>query len=64
MKKIHSEDYYELAVFLMDFHSGQDSRGYRILCKLNPRNFSSAFCEECRQGEVYAYLVDNYAQRV
>jgi hypothetical protein len=53
-----------LAVFLMDYHSGQGSRGYRILCKLNPRNFSSELCEEMRQTPEYDQLVYKYAGRV
>ena len=55
---------FELAVFLMDYHSGQWSRGYRLLCKLRPQNFSSAFCEELRETEVYAELVQKYAGKV
>ena len=64
MRKIKRSDYFELAVFLMDYHSGQWSRGYRLLSRLNPGNFSSEFCEECRQTEVYEYLVKNYAEAV
>jgi len=65
MRKIKREDYFELAVFLMDHHSGQWSRGYRLLSRLSPRSgFSSAFCAECRQTEVYQYLVANYAGKV
>lgn len=64
MRKIHRSDYFELAVFLMDYHSGQWSRGYRLLCKLRPRNFSVALCEECRETEIYYYLVQHYAEKV
>lgn len=64
MKKLAKEHYWELAVFLMDYHSGQWSRGYRLLCRLNIRNFSSSLCEELRQNEAYQWLVDNYANRV
>ena len=64
MRKIAKDNYFELAVFLMDYHSGQSSRGYRLLCKLNPRNFSSALCEEMRETECYQCLVANYANRV
>ena len=64
MTPIKKENYWELAVFLMDYHSGQWSRGYRLLCKLNPENFSSSLCEECRNTEIYQYLVENYANRV
>ena len=64
MRKIHKDDYFALAVFLMDYHSGQWSRGYRLLCKLRPENFSSALCEEMRETECYQYLQANYANCV
>jgi hypothetical protein len=64
MRKIHKENYFELAVFLMDYHSGQWSRGYRLLSKLWPSNFSSVACEELRDTECYMYLVANYADKV
>jgi hypothetical protein len=50
MRKIPS--YFELAVFLMDYHSGQWSRGYRLRCRLDPSNFSSALCEELRESNL------------
>lgn len=64
MKKLSKDYYWELAVFLMDYHSGQWSRGYRLLCRLNPENFSSALCEEMRQNYAYQWLVENYEDRV
>ena len=64
MRKIRKENYWELAVFLMDYHSGQRSRGYRLLCRLSPNNFSSSFCEEMRESPVYEYLVSKYAETV
>ncbi len=64
MRKIAKENYWELAVFCMDYHSGQWSRGYRLLCRLQPRNFSSALCDELRDTECYAWLVANYANKV
>jgi hypothetical protein len=65
MKKIPKENYFELAVFLMDYHGGQWSRGYRLLCKLGPRGgFSSRFCEEMRDTDCYQYLVMRYATKV
>ena len=42
MRKIPKAYYLELAVFLCHFHSGQWSRGYRILSKLREQ-WSSAF---------------------
>jgi hypothetical protein len=64
VRKIHKQDYFELAVFLMDYHSGQWSRGYRLLCKLNVQNLSSRACEELRETEIYQYLVAHYANKV
>lgn len=55
---------FELAVFLMDHHSGQYSRGYRLLCRLSPKHFSSALCEEMRETETYQELVSKYANQV
>lgn len=65
MKKVHKQDYFELAVFLMDYHSGQWSRGYRLLCRLGARsNFTSQFMQDCRETEIYQYLVSQYASKV
>jgi hypothetical protein len=61
---MHVPDRFALAVFCMDYHSGQWSRGYRLLCALNPRNFSSDFCEEMRQTYTYKHLVKNYADKI
>jgi hypothetical protein len=44
---------FELAVFCMDYHSGQFSRLYRLLCRLSPANFSASFCAEMRDTETY-----------
>ena len=55
---------FELAVFLMDYHSGQWSRGYRLLCRLSPSGFSSSFCQEMRETIVYEELVAKFAERV
>lgn len=64
MRKIAKDYYAELAVFLMDYHGGQTSRGYRLLCRLGPKNFSSIFCEQMRETECYQYLAANYAETV
>lgn len=64
MKKIRKENYFELAVFLMDYHSGQWSRGYRLLSKMGLKNMSSRLAEELRESETYQYLVDQYAGKV
>ena len=64
VRKIPKENYWELAVFCMDYHSGQNSRGYRLLSKLNPENFSSRLCEELRETDCYQYLIMRYAKTV
>jgi hypothetical protein len=65
MKKIRKEDYFALAQFLMDYHSGQWSRGYRLLSRLKVRgNWSPRFCNELRNTEIYFYLEANYAGKV
>jgi hypothetical protein len=64
MKKLSRSYYFELAVFCMDYHSGQWSRGYRILSRLNIRNFSSELCAELRDSEAYEWLVQNYAAKI
>lgn len=53
-----------LAVFCMDYHSGQWSRGYRILCRLKPENFSSSLCTELRETDLYRYLEKKYADKI
>lgn len=63
MRKIRKEDYLELAVFLAHYHSGQWSRGYRLLSRLQAR-WSSGFEREAEQSEIYQYLVANYANKV
>lgn len=64
MRKIHKENYFDLYVFCMDYHSGQWSRGYRLLSKLGPARLTDNCIAECRQSEVYAHLVANYAASV
>ena len=64
MRKIPKENYFELAVFLMHYHSGQWSRGYRLLSRLQLSNLSSAAEHEVMESETYQYLVENYAERV
>ena len=66
MKKIRKEDYFYLVIFLAHYHSGQWSRGYRLLCRLTKHgcNYTSAFEREAEQSECYLYLVANYANKV
>jgi len=60
----NSEGRWILAVFCMDYHSGQWSKGYRLLSMLNPRNFSAALCEELRNTELYKYLEKTYSNKI
>lgn len=62
--KVSQYYYYELAVFLMDYHSGQASRGYRLLSRMKPQGFTSNFCEEMRSTEAYAWFVEHYKESV
>jgi hypothetical protein len=64
MKKLSRSYYFELACFCMDYHSGQWSRGYRILSRLRVRNMSASLCAELRDSEAYQWLVENYASKV
>jgi hypothetical protein len=63
MKKLSKEYYFELAVFCAHYHSGQWSRGYRLLSKLRAQ-WSSAAEREAEQSEAYQWLVANYADKV
>lgn len=64
MRKIPKEYYFELYVFLMHYHSGQWSRGYRLLSRLGPARISSSLERECEESEIYQYLVEQYADKV
>ncbi len=65
MKKIAKDNYFELAVFLMHYHSGQWSRGYRILSRLCPDLYITSVAEsECVNSECYQWLVEHYAESV
>lgn len=55
----------ELAQFLMDYHSGQWSRGYRLLSRLLPGgSWSSEFAQSLRETEAYQYFVNRFAKTV
>ena len=64
MKKLSRQFYFELAVFCMDYHSGQWSRGYRIYCRLKVERLTDSCISECRESEAYQWLVANYAKTV
>ena len=64
MRKIRKDNYFELYVFCMDYHSGQSSRGYRLLSKLGPARLTDSCITECRESDVYQHLVENYANKV
>ena len=65
MRKLAKDHYWELAQFCMDYHTGQWSRGYRILCRLRVGgNWSESLSKELRESEAYAWLVANYGGKV
>ena len=63
MRKVKREDYFILAVFLMHFHSGQWSRGYRLLSKLHVRNMSSALEADARI-QSYTSILSQHMRKV
>lgn len=63
MKKLSKEHYLTLAIFCAHYHSGQWSRGYRLLSKLNAR-WSSSVESEVQESEEYQWLVDNYGNKM
>lgn len=64
MRKVRKDNYFELYVFCMDYHSGQWSRGYRLLSRLGPAHLTDECIADCRDSEVYHYLVAKYADKV
>jgi hypothetical protein len=64
MLKVSKDNYFELAVFLMHYHSGQWSRGYRLLSRLGLSNLSSNAEQEATESECYQWLVTHYADKV
>lgn len=56
-----------LYVLCMDYHSGQWSRGYRLLCRIarryNPR-LADGYLTELRAGDLYANLAERYGARL
>ena len=64
MRKIAKENYFELAVFCMHYHSGQTSRGYRLLSRLGLSNLSSRAEEAATESLEYKWLVEHYADKV
>ena len=66
MKKIKKCDYFELVIWLSHYHSGQWSRGYRLMSKLmgNNSHWTSNAEKQAEQSEIYQYLTQNYAKTV
>jgi hypothetical protein len=64
MITFRGDDKWALAVFLMDYHGGQWSRGLGLLCRMRLSNFSSALCADVRKTECYRQLVEKYADKV
>jgi hypothetical protein len=63
MKKILKRDYLELIIFLSHYHSGQGSRGYRLMSKLISKyrpNWTSNFEKEATNSDIYYHLQVNY----
>lgn len=50
--------------FCSDYHSGQWSRGYRILSRISKLGIRIVAPTELQQSEIYAYLETNYADKV
>lgn len=57
-----------LYVLCMDYHSGQWSRGYRLLSRITSRyrrpHISDAYAAVIRSSELYATLVRRYGARL
>jgi hypothetical protein len=56
-----------LYVFCMDYYSGQWSRGYRILSRLNKyvkRGLTVGECEVIRTNALYKYLESKYGNKI
>jgi hypothetical protein len=57
-----------LYVFCMDYHSGQWSRGYRLLSKLGSKyiggHLGNGLIEECRKCYIYKHFVTKYGNKV
>jgi hypothetical protein len=62
--------YGALYIFVMQHHSGQWSRGYRILCRLGGADYRPGLSvqrgefESETQKEIYDYLVEHYKDKV
>lgn len=72
MKKYYDFDrhlfYFALYVFCMDWHSGQWSRGYRIMSRFHNKHWNIRLTDsvekEARESEYYADLEERYANKV
>jgi hypothetical protein len=57
-----------LRVFAMDYHSGQGSRGYKILSMTYKRLFNKGFADHmikaARRTKLYKDLVDKYGSQM
>ena len=62
--------YGALYVFCRDYHSGQWSRGYRILSRLSRMGYKPGLSLQCNkfetleQKQIYRYLVKNYKNKI
>jgi hypothetical protein len=61
-------DGYELLFCLYqlccDYHSGQGSRGYRIMSRISRRGIKIVDSNELRDSECYLYLESRYRDRL
>lgn len=67
MKKIPRKYYLELIIFLSHYHTGQWSRGYRLMSRMIDfygARWTSNMEREVEESEIYQYLVNNYANKV
>ena len=55
-------------VFCSDYHSGQWSRGYRLLCRIHNylgiSHLSDGYIDELRDTDTYRELVSKYEGKV
>lgn len=57
-----------LRVFAMDYHSGQNSRGYKILSmtykRLSNKGFADHMIASARRTKLYKDLVERYGDKI
>lgn len=61
MKFERTELIFALYQLCCDYHSGQWSRGYRIMSRISRLGIKVVDSEEIREGECYQYLESKYS---